>query len=283
MRFRSLLAAGALGAVLAGCGPSEPTAPPPDETLVVDDPAQADPNPPAPGFDLEGSDERAIEVADQVMTALGGRRAWDESRFITWNFFGKRFHVWDKRTGELHLEMRDEKTGEAYVVLMNLDTKEGRAFKDGQEIKDPKTLANLLDGCYKAWVNDSYWLLMPYKLKDTGVTLTYEGERPMPDDGRPADVLQLTFSDVGVTPGNKYLVYVDRDTHLVGWWSYFTDASDAKPRISTPWRDWQRYGRILLSGDRGDDRRLTDLGVFDKAPAAMLSTVPAEAPAGPAK
>jgi len=56
-------------------------------------------NPAMPGFDAEGSDPEAIAVADEVMENLGGRRAWDESRYLTWKFFGRRTHVWDKHSG----------------------------------------------------------------------------------------------------------------------------------------------------------------------------------------
>ena len=34
----------------------------------------AENNPAAKGFDFEGSDEKAVEVADAVMVALGGER-----------------------------------------------------------------------------------------------------------------------------------------------------------------------------------------------------------------
>ncbi|MEJ2086172.1 MAG: hypothetical protein P8Y44_10915, partial [Acidobacteriota bacterium] len=53
----------------------------------------ADENPPAPGFNAEASDDEAIVIADQVMEALGGRKAWDDTRYLTWNFFGRRRHV----------------------------------------------------------------------------------------------------------------------------------------------------------------------------------------------
>lgn len=46
---------------------------------------------------------------------------------------------------------------------------------------------------------------MPYKLKDSGVTLKYKGEGQT-EEGEPAQVLVLTFKDVGVTPQNKYEV-----------------------------------------------------------------------------
>ncbi len=54
-------------------------------------------NPPMPGFDAEGSDPEAIAAADEVMESLGGRRAWDESRYLTWKFYDRKatFHAED--------------------------------------------------------------------------------------------------------------------------------------------------------------------------------------------
>ncbi len=45
-------------------------------------------NPAADGFDMAGSDPKAVEIADQVMQAMGGRKAWDNTHYISWNFFG---------------------------------------------------------------------------------------------------------------------------------------------------------------------------------------------------
>ena len=44
---------------------------------------------------------------------------------------------------------------------------------------------------------------MPYKLKDSGVTLKYKGQDTL-ETGHPAEKLQLTFEEVGKTPENKY-------------------------------------------------------------------------------
>jgi hypothetical protein len=114
---------------------------------------------------------------------------------------------------------------------------------------------------------------MPYKLKDSGVTLRYKGVENMAD-GRPADVLVMTFAGVGVTPQNKYEVYIARDSSLVGQWAYYEKAGDPKPEMVTPWSNWKRYGRILLSGDRGPEGSLTDLSVPDVVPDAVF-TAPA--------
>jgi hypothetical protein len=200
---------------------------------------------------------------------MGGRAAWDATRFLKWNFFGLRTHVWDKWTGDLRFQQGDQ------VVLMNINTKDGRVFRGGQEVTGDDR-AKALDGGYKAWINDSYWLLMPYKLKDSGVTLTYKAEGKLAD-GRAADVLQLTFEGVGVTPQNKYDVYVSRDRRLVEQWSYYAQASDPEPRFTTPWAKWERQGKVLLSGDRGE-RQLTDIRVFDDLPRSVFEDPAAALP-----
>jgi hypothetical protein len=235
---------------LAACHASAPEA------------APAPANPPCAGFDAAGSDPRAIAIADEVMQAMGGRAAWDKARVLCWNFFGRRSHVWDKQTGDWRMDEGDK------VVLMNVDSGKGRVFEKGVELTEPEALAKALEGGRRAWINDSYWLVMPYKLKDSGVTLTYAGEGALAD-GRKADLLQMTFKGVGVTPDNRYLVFVGRDTHLVERWQYFQKAGDAEPKMDTVWEGWGWYGGIRLASGRGEKRELGGLQVLDIPPASL--------------
>jgi hypothetical protein len=218
--------------------------------------------PAAQGFDTAGSSPQAIALAEETMQAMGGYPAWSQTRFITWRFFGRRLHVWDKWTGDIRFEQDD------LTVLMNIHTKRGRAFRDGNRLTDSE-LQTALDQGYRAWINDSYWLVMPYKLKDSGVTLLYSGKGKS-EDGRDADVLELRFTDVGVTPNNKYRVWIDRESHLVSQWAFYADAEDAEPRFIGPWQNWQRHGRIMLSDNRGQ-RSHTDVAVLSELPASVLS------------
>ena len=64
------------------------------------------------------------------------------------------------------------------------------------------------------------------------------------------DILQLTFNGVGVTPENKYLVYVDKKEHLIIQWAYYQNFNDAEPKFLKPWNNYQKVGSILLSFDR---------------------------------
>ena len=198
------------------------------------------------------------------MAAHGGRANWDQTRYITWKFFGRRLHVWDKWTGNVRVESKD------LVILMNLNTREGSVFRNGEAITDVDTLREKLQFGYEAWVNDSYWMFLPFKLKDSGVTLKYIGEDTL-RGGRPADVIQLTFEGVGVTPENKYHVYIDRQNQRLSQWDFFSSFSDDQPRFTTPWANWQKFGAILLSDDRGRNKH-TDIAVFDSLPAKVFTS-----------
>src|SRR5688500_2784326 len=149
-------------------------------------------NPPAPGFDLAHSDPAAVELADSIMVAMGGRKNWDKTRFISWNFFGRRNLVWDKKEGHVRIESLPDST----IYLVNVNDLTGRVQVKGQELTEPDSLKKMLAKAKSIWINDSYWLLMPFKLKDTGVTLKYLGEDTT-SSGLKCNVLELTFSNVG--------------------------------------------------------------------------------------
>ncbi|MEQ9301622.1 MAG: hypothetical protein RIF33_23790 [Cyclobacteriaceae bacterium] len=223
-------------------------------------------NPPAPGFDEAGSDAKAVAIADEVMQAMGGRKAWDETKLLSWDFFVARKLLWDKHTGDVRIESgRDD-----LKIIMNINTKEGRVYKNGAEFADQDSIDFYLTRGERIWINDAYWLVMPYKLKDSGVTLKYLREDSTAT-GEQADVLQLTFDNVGVTPENIYEVYVDKYSRLVTQWAYYRESGQEEPNFITPWGEYAKYGQIMLSGDRGE-RDLTDIAVLDVVPENAFSS-----------
>jgi len=220
----------------------------------------------APDFNYAGSDAKAIALADSVMQACGGRENWEKTRFITWDWFGKRLTVWDKQTGDLRIESRMS------LVLMNMNTMQGRAWKLGHEM-DKDGIKRAVEYGYEAWANDSYWMLLPFKLKDSGVTLKYLGEDTT-YAGQPAEVISMTFKNVGSTPKNKHVVYIDKTSKLLAQWDFYRDAEDPAPHFFVPWKSYQKYGNILLSNDRGEGPRKihVGLGVYDELPASVFNS-----------
>jgi len=259
MKLRTCLAIAVCTVGLAACSrsPQPPAAPAPAARVHV----------------TAASDAKAIEIAQSVIERMGGWEAWDATRFVSWRFFGRRQHLWDRRNGLVRIEGKFRGANNSVddlVIAMNVETKKGHVWNAGVEVADPAELARALDTGHRVWINDSYWMFMPYKLLDPGVTLKYGGERAM-QDGRMSDVLVLTFDPtVGYTPENRYEVCVARDTGLVEQWSYFAKASDTEPGFTMPWHDWQRFGGILLARDHGEFQEGAksdwDIAVLDTAP-----------------
>ena len=223
-------------------------------------------NPAAPGFDLENSDVKALEIADQVMEAMGGRSNWDNTRVVAWNFLGIRSLIWDKWSGDVRIDVPEKEL----TILLNIHTLEGKVKQAGNEFNEPDSLIKYIERGKAIWINDSYWLVMPFKLKDSGVTLKYLGEENT-ETGAMTDVLELTFADVGNTPNNRYKICIDKQSHLVCQWEFFRHYEDDSSVFVRPWEEYTRYGDILLSGNRGN-RHLTDIQVLDSVPESVFKS-----------
>ena len=89
-------------------------------------------------------------------------------------------------------------------------------------------------------------------------------------DGRVADILQLTFEDVGDTPDNKYEVFVAKDTGLVEQWTHWTRFDDPEPRFTNAWASWQQFGNIMLATNKGRDRDWS-IHVYETLPETVFT------------
>lgn len=193
-----------------------------------------------------GADEKAIAIADKVIKNMGGVKNWNNTRFISWSWRGQ-FHIWDKYENKFRYEK------DTLVVISDLKTKQGTVYSKGKVLTDETQRQKILNDQYAVWANNSYWLLMPFKIRDNGVTLTYKGEGKT-QAGADADLLELTFDKVGVTPNNRYLLAVDKKSGLITEWSFFRNATDEKPGFTRPWTDYQTYGKIKIASGRGDEK-----------------------------
>ena len=204
-------------------------------------------------------DARSSSVADSVMMAMGGKQNWEQVHYLKWNFFGRRIIWWDKWTSNVRIEI----PAKSLLILTNINTRQGHVYRFGKELTQDDSINYFMDRGFKIWANDSYWLIMPFKLKDPGVNVSYKGEVNDPQ-GNNCFLLELTFNKVGVTPENKYHIYVNKKDYLVSYWDYFEKFSDTKPEVSNPWTGYKQYGNILLSGDRGpDEGMISDIEVMN--------------------
>jgi hypothetical protein len=207
---------------------------------------------PAPAAGAE-SDPRALLVADRLEAAMGGRARFDAHRFLKFRFAVERdgkeagswLHYWDRATGRYRLEGR--KDSHPLLVLFNVNDRQGEVWLDGAKL-DPEAAKPHLEEAYGRFINDSYWLLMPWKWRDPGVTLHYEGERTV--EGELFDVVSLTFQGVGLTPNDHYWGIVSKKDGLLKRWEFVLQTEEGAPGTGEPaafsWEEWQVVGEGLL-------------------------------------
>lgn len=216
----------------------------------------------------------ADSVARRAIDVLAGP-AWNDARYLAFTFNVERegkivasyAQRWDRFTGDYRVRGKN-RDGDEIVVVMNINTKQGKGWKNGAEVADPK---DLLTFGYRRFINDTYWLLMGYKTFDPGVTRAYDSEKT-DAAGRIYDVVRLSFSNVGLTPGDVYWMWVNRDSGLVDEWHMKLegDKPEDEPSIVL-FHDYTRFSNLLISTRReikGKNQfiRLDDITVAKDVP-----------------
>ncbi len=233
---------------------------------------------------------RATAVVEEMLEALGGLEAWEQTRFLRFDWVvevqGQERayvrHLWDRHQGRYRVEWTSRE-GEEIVALFNIHTRGGHVQVNGQPVRDEDE-QTYLDQAYARFINDSYWLLMPLKLKNPGVKLEYAGETRL--DGQTYDLVHVSFGEVGLTPGDHYWAYINRRTRLMDRWAYFLQSFDGAPSLekATPWKwqKWEPVGNLRLAREKvrvGENTRIhfpvlqvlpgVDDNVFESFQAAM--------------
>lgn len=252
-RAALVLAAGmAVGIPITGCGVTE----------SGDSPSTGETGRAAARSTASGIDSTSM-LADLVQESLGGAEAWEETRFLAFRWIiardgeilRERAHAWDRYDGRYRLEF--EQDGRRHLALFNVNEVRrdsalgkvplGDAWVDGELLTGaPRDSA--LRRAYAAFINDTYWLLMPFKWRDPGVHLAYEGRRTL-EDGRQYGVMHLTFEpDLGVTE-DQYWGFVDLESGRMAAWQYHLQDQE-EPGSVIYWKDWRPVGSIWLAADR---------------------------------
>lgn len=221
-------------------------------------------------------DAKAHEIATQLFESMGGRARWDQVASLRFDWVVERGgqevararHLWDRAQGRYRVEWRTRE-GQNVQAIFDLGTRAGRVWVDGARATGADSTA-WLERAYGRFINDSYWLLMPWKVEDPGTHLAYAGEAVL--DGDTYDLLHLRFdSGIGLTPGDQYWAYVNRATHRMDRWAYFLQGMEGEPALDGAtvwaWTDWRRVGGVWLAADRlqvgGPDPRRIHFPVLD--------------------
>lgn len=191
--------------------------------------------------------DRAADLLAKRVAEAAGAAAWPGVKAVAFTFVvesggeerARAEHRWDVVAG------RDTVTFRGRTVTVDV-----RGGAGGSE--DEKA-------AYARWVNDTYWLLVPLKLFDPGVVRRHGGV--VEEEGRRLEVLDLSFESVGLTPTDRYRLYVEPERASIVRWDH-RPATGAG--MTATWSAPERAGPLNLSLERriaGTDRVIRFEGV----------------------
>ncbi len=205
-------------------------------------------------------DDQADELADKVLQTMGGKKALEQKRFLRFDFDiefdeGKSFafrsrHLWDKHTGRCRIEWT---FGDSppMVALINVNSREGKVFIGGQPAPADKA-KQLLDLAHYRFRNETYWLLMPWKMMDPGAYREYVGEKVIA--GQTYDVVRISFDKSKGMAGDQFWAYLNRRTGLMDRFAYFLEDFEGEATLENAsvwvWKDWETIGGVKLARER---------------------------------
>lgn len=196
------------------------------------------------------SSGKGQQIATDLWKASGGEN-WAKVKEVRFTFAveqeGKPLfsaeHVWNVAAGTDEVKWKD-KQGKDHQVTANLSAppsdEEGKA-------------------AYGRWVNDSYWLLAPLKVRDQGVHAEAGGQKDL--NGVTCETMRLKFDKVGLTPTDQYVFYIDPKTKLPLAWDYIPGSGTG---MQATWEKFQSFGGLNLATEHnfnGKTIKLKDIKV----------------------
>lgn len=201
----------------------------------------------------EESADKGPQLATDLWKASGGE-SWAKVKEVHFTFvveqegkplFSAR-HVWKVAAGTDEVKWTD-KQGKDHQVTAHL------AAPPSDE--EGKT-------AYARWVNDSYWLLAPLKIRDRGVKVEAGGPKDL--KGVTCETVRLKFDTVGLTPDDQYVFYLDPQTKLPRAWDYIPKSGEG---MQATWEKYQTFGGLNLATEHnfnGKTIKLADIKVVTR-------------------
>src|SRR5260370_1119040 len=109
-----------------------------------------------------------------------------------------------------------------------------------------------------AFINDQYWLILPFHVVWDGATVTTDGAQKLSLSGASAERIVVKYpSDGGYEPGDTWDLYVGADKRIVEI-AYHHGANKPPKLVIATWADHKKAGPLLAATDHR--------GTFDGRP-----------------
>ncbi|APY07880.1 hypothetical protein BWZ20_06005 [Winogradskyella sp. J14-2] len=133
-----------------------------------------------------------------------------------------------------------------------------------QEVRySRKNLDSVAANVDKAFINDKFWLLVPFQLVwDTSATISEPKKVESPINKEQLEMITITYPDEGgYTPGDAYDIYFDED-YLIREWTY-RQGNSPEPSLSNTFENYQDFNGIKIAIDHKKDNGNWNLNFTD--------------------
>lgn len=165
----------------------------------------------------------ADALAHSMLDALD-YEAYKNTEYIEWTFKNKQHYKWNKAENSCLVYWKD------YKVDLNVNTPHlSKAYVHNFKVTGEQA-EELITKAQNHFNNDSFWLVAPYKVFDTGV------ERRLVTLENGSNALLVTYTEGGTTPGDSYLWYLDdngKPTKFKMWVEILPIGG-----LEASWNDW---------------------------------------------
>lgn len=172
----------------------------------------------------QGEQGKAADELAKTMLEAMNYQAFQNTGYLEWRFKEMHHYKWNKADNICEVSWKHVK------VILNLNNTAVSEVYIENNIYKGQDRQKLIKKANDYFNNDSFWLLAPYKVFDTGV------ERRIVTTENNKDALLVTYTSGGSTPGDSYLWHLDGDgkpTHFQMWVSILPIGG-----LEASWNDW---------------------------------------------
>jgi hypothetical protein len=168
-------------------------------------------------------------------------------------------YTWNAELPGVQLSHRWEWSPKTDTVSYEGKDKEGKpvkaTYQRSQLASQSDAIKNEID---PAFMNDQYWLILPFHVVWDGATVTTDGAQKLSLSGASAERIVVKYpSDGGYEPGDTWDLYVGADKRIVEI-AYHHGANKPPKLVIATWADHKKAGPLLVATDHR--------GTFDGKP-----------------
>ncbi|MGB5417805.1 hypothetical protein [Algibacter sp.] len=194
---------------------------------------------------------QADAMAQKMLEALD-YEAYQNTNYIEWTFKKRHHYEWNKASNLCNVYWKENK-----VVLDLNNTLNSKVYI--HNFKNESEMAQeLVEKAISYFNNDSFWLVAPYKIFDSGV------ERRLVKTKNNENALLATYTSGGSAPGDSYLWILDDNGKPKAFkmWTSILPING----LEASWSDWKTtesgaqlptFHKLLVLGLEIDDLKTT--------------------------